>query len=181
MNMPENILQNEKGSVMIIAVVMLVLITLMGLSVSRLANVDVQIAKNEREYVQDFYTADSAWREAIQWLDTRASVPMLINRDLFVNGDQDSALYKTHALNIRNYGDGDEAEYNDSFTGTQDGTLGSVNYWYKIAYLNEGAQEGLTGPDEWHKYFHFKITSVVNGAERVEVTVRKLFETGQKQ
>ncbi len=180
MNRSENILQNEKGSVMIIAVVMLVLITLMGLSVTRLSDVDVQIAKNEREYVQNFYTADSAWREAIQWLDTRASVPGLVNKALYVANDSDDPHYD-QLLNVRNYGDGDEGEYNDSFTsGTQDGTLGSINYWYKIAYINDAAQAGEMGPDPNHQYFHFKIISVVNGAERVEVTVKKLFETGQK-
>lgn len=177
--MPENIIQNEKGSVIIIAVVMLVLITIMGLSVSRLADVDVQIAKNEREYVQDFYAADSAWREAIQWLDTRASVPGLVNKALFVSGDQTTDLYKNHALDVRNYGDGDEAEYNDSFTtGTQDGVLGSVNYWYKISYINEEAQQGELGPDPDHLYFHFIVTCVANN-QIVDVTVKKLFKVGQ--
>ena len=73
-NMSENILQNEKGSVLIVAVVMLVLITLMGLSVTRLSGVDVQIAKNEREYVQEFYTADSAWREVLTYFSSATQI-----------------------------------------------------------------------------------------------------------
>lgn len=187
MNKNENTLQNENGSVMIVAVVLLVLITIMGLSVSRLSDVDVQIAKNEREYVQDFYAADSAWREAIQWLDTRASVPGLVNRSLYVTNDPDNptdAYYDDHAMNVRNYGNGDEAEYNVDTTGkiftagSQDGTLGSVNYWYKIAYINDAAQQGELGPDPDHLYFHFLITCVANN-QIVDVTVKKLFKVGQ--
>ena len=185
MNRPENALKNENGSVMVIALVMLVLITLMGLSVTRLSDVDVQIAKNEREYVQNFYVADSAWREAVQWLDTRASVPGLVNKKLYVDNDPDDPddpKYTDNALNVRNYGDGDEGIYNDDFTANPDGTLGALNYWYKVAYINDEAQQGEVGtqPDPNHTYFQFKIVSVVDGAERVEVTVKKLFETGQK-
>ncbi|MGD9160534.1 MAG: pilus assembly PilX N-terminal domain-containing protein [Desulfobacteraceae bacterium] len=180
--MSENILQNEKGSVIVIAVVMLVLITIMGLSVSRLSDVDVQIAKNERNYVQEFYTADSAWREAIQWIDTRASVPPLVNKSLYVNNDpaDPNPYFAGHAYNVRNFGDGDENEYNANFpAGSQDGTLGKVNYWYKIAYINEEAQYGEKGPDPDHMYFHFRITGVANGTQQVDVTVRKLFKVGQ--
>ena len=187
MNRPENILINESGSVLIVTVILLVLITIMGLSVTRLADVDVQIAKNEREYVQNFYAADSAWREAIQWLDTRASVPGLVNKSLYVTNDPDDPdddYYEDHALNVRNYGDGGETVYNVDTTGTnfttgsQDGTLGSLNYWYKIAYINDEAQQGELGPDPDHMYFHFLITCVANN-QKIDVTVKKLFKVGQ--
>ena len=182
MNRYENTLKNENGSVLIIALIMLVLITIMGLSVTRFSDVDVQIAKNEREYVEDFYTADSAWREAIQWVDTRANVPGLVNRTLFVNNDPAAPTdpyYAFHALNVRNYGNGVEGAYNDTFTSNEDGTLGSVKYWYKVAYINYDAQFGEKGTDPDHRYFHFKITSVANGTQTVTVTIKKLFKVGQ--
>ena len=125
-----------------------------------------------------------SWREAIQWLDTRANVPGLINRSLYVTGDQDSDEYINHALNVRNFGDGDEGDYNVDENGvfeadSQDGTLGSANYWYKISYLNEPSMAGEKGPDPDHLYYHFVITSIANGTQRVDVTVRKLFKVGQ--
>ena len=178
--MSENVIQNENGSVLIVAVVLLIVITIMGLSVSRLSDVDVQIAKNEREYVENFYAADSAWREAIQWLDTRAQAPALVNKGLFVGGASDG-----EALNVRNYGDGGDGVYNSGFgTGTEDGILGSgartVKYWYKIAYLDEAAMAGEKAPlfGEGFRKYAFVITSVANN-QRVDVTVTKILPTGE--
>lgn len=180
MKRPGNILQNENGSVMIVALILLVLITLMGLSVTRLADVDVQIAKNEREYVQNFYVADSAWREAIQWLDTRAQAPALVNKDLFAGGSSDDQV-----LNVRNYGDGGNGELNTGFNpGTEDGILGSgaraIKYWYKIAYLSEDAMAGEKAPlfGEGFRKYSFIITSVAN-KQKVNVTVTKILPTGE--
>ena len=181
MKRPEKILQNENGSVMIIALILLVLITLMGLSVTRLSDVDVQIAKNEREYVQNFYAADSAWREAIQWLDTRAQAPALVNKALFVGGTAND-----NVLNVRNYGDGGEGEYNDTFNNpaTADGIMGSgaraIRYWYKIAYLDTDAMAGTKAPlfGEGFRRYSFVITSVAN-IQRVNVTVTKILPTGE--
>ena len=179
--MSEKIIQNENGSVLIVAVVLLIVITIMGLSVSRLSDVDVQIAKNEREYVENFYAADSAWREAIEWLDTRPQAPALVNKDLFLGGSTDE-----NVLNIRNYGDGDNGVLNTGFNaGTEDGVLGTglntVGYWYKIAYLNSGAMSGEKAPSfgkDFRKYA-FVITSIANKIQRVDVTVTKILSTGE--
>ena len=179
--MSENIIKNENGSVLIVAVVLLIVITIMGLSVSRLSDVDVQIAKNEREYVENFYAADSAWREAIQWLDTRPQAPALVNKTLFLGGS-----ISEHVLNIRNYGDGGNSVLNTGFgAGTEDGVLGtgpnSVGYWYKIAYLNSDSMAGEKAPSfgkDFRKYA-FVITSIANKIQRVDVTVTKILSTGE--
>ncbi len=186
--MSENILKNENGSVIIIAVVMLVLITIMGLSVTRLSDVDTQIAKNEREYVESFYVADSAWREAVQWLDTRAQVPALVNKELFLAGEPGD-YRDEHILNVRNYGDGEDGSYNVNTTtnypnGAADGILGTGNsaagYWYKVAYLNEEAMAGEKAPSfgENFRNYAFTITSIAN-KQRVDVTVKKVLKTGE--
>jgi Tfp pilus assembly protein PilX len=181
MNVSKNISRNEKGSVLVIALVILVLITLMGISVTRTSDIDIQIAKNEQEYVQEFYVADSAWREAIQWLDTRAQAPGLVNKALFIGGDTSE-----HVFNVRNYGDGGNGVLNNNYAaGTQDGTLGTgaraVDYWYKIAYLDEAAMTGVKAPmfGEGFRRYSFVITSVANGAQRVDVTVTKILPTGE--
>ena len=186
--MSENILKNEDGSVIVIAVVMLVLITLMGLSVTRLSDVDIQIAKNEREYVENFYVADSAWRDAVQWLDTRAQVPALVNKALYISGEQGDYTDQ-HFYNVRNYSDGEEGEYNVNVitnypNGVQDGTLtagaSNVGYWFKVAYLNEPAMAGEMAPSfgEDYRNYAFVITSIAN-KQRVEVTVKKVLKVGE--
>ena len=186
--MPENILKNENGSVIILAVVMLVLITLMGLSVTRLSDVDVQIAKNERGYIEGFYVADSAWREAVQWLDTRAQTPGLVNKTLYLAGA--AGDYRDeHMYNVRNYSQGVDGIFNVDPTttypnGTEDGILGSgrntIGYWYKVAYLNEDSMAGEKAPSfgEDFRNYAFVITSVAN-RQRVDVTVTKVLKVGE--
>jgi Tfp pilus assembly protein PilX len=172
--------RNEKGSVLIVALVILVLLTLMGISVTTTSDIDIQIAKNEQEYIREFYVADSAWRQAIQWLDTRAQAPSLVNKTLFTDDDTGE-----HALNVRNYSDGGNGVLNDDFQNNPDGTLGSgsnqIDYWYKIAYLNEAAMEGTIAPlfGEGFRKYSFIITSVAAGRQTVELTVTRVYQSGE--
>lgn len=171
----KDIMKDEKGSVLIVALVILVLITIMGLTVTRNADIDIQIAKNEREYVQEFYTADSAWREAIQWLDTRASAPAHVNRVLYISGDTNNSEY----YNVRNYGDGASDVTNITFPeGTQDGTLGSLDYWYKVASIPQIDPKTVPGFSGNFLNFSYVISGVAEGAQRVDVTVTKVLKQG---
>ena len=156
----KEIITNEEGSVLIVALVILVLITIMGLTVTRNADIDIQIAKNEREYVQEFYTADSAWREAIQWLDTRASSPAHVNRTLFVSGETDNPEY----YNVRNYGNGPSGTTNNTFPDdTEDGTLGSLDYWYKVASIPQIEPKIVPGFSGNFLNFSYVISGVAEG------------------
>jgi PilX N-terminal len=57
----ENILfKNEKGSVMVLAVVLLVLLTILGIAVLTSSSIDTQIAGNELRHKLAFYSAESA-------------------------------------------------------------------------------------------------------------------------
>ena len=175
-------IKNEQGSVIVIALVILVLLTLMGISVTTTSDIDIQIAKNEQEYVREFYVADSAWRQATQWLDTRAQAPALVNKALFIGGETTNPNY----LSVRNFGDGDGGVYNDDFqAGTQDGTLGvgskQVNYWYRISYMDEASMQGTIAPafGEAFRNYSFRITSVANGTQVVEVTVTRVLQSGE--
>jgi hypothetical protein len=171
----KEIITNEEGSVLIVALVILVLITIMGLTVTRNADIDIQIAKNEREYVQEFYTADSAWREAIQWLDTRATSPAHVNRTLYVSGDTDDSEY----YNVRNYGNGPSDTTNITFSdGTEDGTLGSLEYWYKVASIPQIDPKTVPGFSGNFLNFSYVISGVAEGAQRVDVTVTKVLKQG---
>ena len=50
--------QNEQGSVTVIALMLLVVLTLLGITISRTATIDVQIAGNAIPYKQSFYVAE---------------------------------------------------------------------------------------------------------------------------
>jgi Tfp pilus assembly protein PilX len=61
----------EEGSVLILALIMLVLLTIMGIQASTTSTIEIQIAGNERNYRQNFYRAEAAAMEGIQDMDDR--------------------------------------------------------------------------------------------------------------
>ena len=58
---------NEKGSITVVALMILVVLTLIGISVSRTSTIDMQIARNQIPYKQNFYVAEGGQnREAAE-------------------------------------------------------------------------------------------------------------------
>ena len=62
-------MQSEKGSAVLIAVIMLCLLTMLGVFSATTSSIDIQIAANDRDYVQVFYGAESGCNVAMSWLD----------------------------------------------------------------------------------------------------------------
>jgi len=61
--------QNERGSVIVIALVLLVLLTIIGISASRTTEIETMIAGNERVSKQNFYVAEGATLQAAQIME----------------------------------------------------------------------------------------------------------------
>ena len=64
-------LNNEDGSVLVLALIMLVLLTLLGIAASRTSSIDIQISGNEIIYKQNLYMAEAGAMEAAQELEDR--------------------------------------------------------------------------------------------------------------
>ncbi len=60
---------NERGSVVILALIMLVLLTLVGTSATNTSTLEIQVAGNERVYKQNFYKAEATALQAFQWIE----------------------------------------------------------------------------------------------------------------
>jgi len=59
--------QSEQGSITVIALMILVVLTLLGITISRTSSIDVQIAGNEIPFKQNFYVAEGGiHREAAE-------------------------------------------------------------------------------------------------------------------
>jgi len=63
------LLRNEDGSVLVIALVMLALLTIMGISATTTSNIELQIASHDEVYTENVYLAEAAAMEAIQRLE----------------------------------------------------------------------------------------------------------------
>ena len=73
----QSLLRNEDGSIMVIALVLLVLLTFLGMSATTTSTIEVQIARNDRLYKQNFYLAEGAALLALQRLDDAAPANMI--------------------------------------------------------------------------------------------------------
>ena len=65
-----SMLTNENGSVIVLALIMLVLLTLLGMAVTRTSSIGVQIASNDQKATDCLYKAESADHYAIELANT---------------------------------------------------------------------------------------------------------------
>jgi hypothetical protein len=72
-------LNNESGSVIVVAMIILTLLTILGISSTSTSTLEVQIATNSQNHQLDFYTAENGWKEAAMWLESRGTVPSWVN------------------------------------------------------------------------------------------------------
>ncbi|MBW1815443.1 MAG: hypothetical protein JRJ39_17975 [Deltaproteobacteria bacterium] len=73
----KTLIRNENGSVIVLAVVMLVLLTFLGISATRTSTIEVQIAANEKRAVQDLYQAEAGDHFALEISSTWLTVTFL--------------------------------------------------------------------------------------------------------
>ncbi len=84
--------KNEEGSVLIISLIMIVLLTLLGITATRTSTIEVQIATNDKFYKQNLCVADGTVMECVQTLENAgpAVKEMTIGRDPWIMDDVDN-------------------------------------------------------------------------------------------
>ena len=160
-----SMLKKEGGSTLAIALMILAFLTLIGIAVTRTAQIEVRVAHNERVYERVFYVADSGWNEGALWLDNTwaTAPPPTVNTGL---SDQ----------TVRNFGGGGPDVTNDDFpSGTEDGSLDGIPYWYRVTYAGS---ELVPGSGKEYRGFTYRVTSNANGTQEVEVRVSKIYKVG---
>jgi Tfp pilus assembly protein PilX len=68
-----SILKDEKGMVIITAMMILVLLTIIGIASTTVSNTETKIATNEAVYQQNFYQAEGATMEAVEVMEGMAN------------------------------------------------------------------------------------------------------------
>jgi len=54
----KDIVDNEKGYVLVVSLLMLTVVTVIGIAATRTSDTELQIASNERQHLTDFYSAE---------------------------------------------------------------------------------------------------------------------------
>jgi Tfp pilus assembly protein PilX len=184
-----SIINNEDGSIIFVAVMILALLTLLGISSSTTSITEVKIATNTQRYQMDFYVADSGWKEAVIWLNGLGGKPLDVNTtqdsdgiDNDADGVIDEASETGNVSVLKNFGSNgfDSDQYNTDFpAGTEDGTSLQYNipFWYRVTHL--GAQIDTSPGTGANVYAHsFQITSNANGTQQIDVTAGKSWPGG---
>ena len=74
-------LNNENGSVIVVALIILTLLTILGIASTNTSTLEVRIATNSQDHQLDFYVADSGWKDAAMFLEGQSGVPTWVNGD----------------------------------------------------------------------------------------------------
>ena len=184
-----SIINNEEGSIIFVAVMILALLTLLGISSTTTSVTEVKIATNTQRYQMNFYVADSGWKEAVIWLNGLGGIPLDINTTQDSDGidnDEDGVIDEVSESGnvsiLKNFGSNglDTDQYNTDFpSGTEDGTSLQyrIPFWYRVAH--SGAQIDTSPGTGANVYAHsFLITSNANRTQQVDVTAEKSWPGG---
>ena len=62
------ILTNDKGSAILVALMILVLLTIIGMAATQNSNTELKITTNSQLYKMAFYAAESGWQDMAVWI-----------------------------------------------------------------------------------------------------------------
>jgi hypothetical protein len=120
---------NERGSVLVIALIMLVLLTVLGITATSTSNIELQIAGNERNYKRAFFIANAGIEHA------RSSLAAALGIYQSTQVSQGAAMRWSFALN-NEAGKGTATDIYDTVNSS---VAGGVEW-----FLNENFGDGYT-------------------------------------
>ena len=164
---------SKDGNALIVSLILLVLLTLIGLSASRISSVDIQVAGNNKIYKQNFYTAEAAVMEAIQIMDvtdiSESVAPSWLAKPTAEGG---VSLSET---DIR-----DEDKWESGFTGVATAKVSSVTpdsakYLAVARGVVKGGESLEIARTKIYEYEVYGRCDRNNGTSIIEVGYRKAF------
>jgi len=135
---------NEKGSVLNVALLIIIMLSLIGLGLNRVVTLDNKIGINVKRFWSKFYEAEGVLREAAQWLEDTdkdvledKSLPGLYNEAHLMDVGQD---YDSSGLGGNSDGEIDEDEMANALESPIRADTGALNYsatgWPASAWLD---------------------------------------------
>jgi len=133
-------LNNEDGSVLVLALVMLVLLTLIGISATTTSMIENKISGNERVYKQNLYAAEAASMHCAQDMeeipDPKTAPPSYLHpKDAII-----PATYDTTIRDIDNDGSGPDVDWWTTGTNSAGSIDGNTRFLASSQGLAGGAQ-----------------------------------------
>lgn len=161
------IIKNDKGSVIVVALLVLVTMTIIGVAATNTSVFESTIIGNEHRYQIEFYVADSGWREGAMWLDNAAGPPAHINPNA-------ENVVKNFGLNTA---PANPTPTDLSVLTPDNATLSQfgIPYWFQVRYVSDDIVPG-SGPE--YREFYYDSISNANESQQIEVRVSKIYKVG---
>jgi len=162
-------LANEDGSVLIIALLMLAFLSLLGISSTNTATIEVQIAGNERNFKQNFYKAEAGAMEAALTLENENDETVLLNH-------QRDWLHNNNVMTDVTNWDYDGVGGDDNAVTADDDIDPDNTTYFTVVDLGIAPGGSLTmGGTNLHEYAIYGLYKSTDGQSLVEVGYRKRF------
>jgi len=163
-------IKNEEGSAIVVAVMILMVVTIIGVSSTNTTTVELQIVRNDGIYKQNLYLAEAAAQEGIQriWNLSRTD-PFQLERQapVWLNNIDD--------IDLTNPGTWD----NDGAGGDDTAEVSSTDPDAVLAVTDTGIAEGgsldISSETNAHQFAVFGIGNRNNGRVFIEIGYRERF------
>jgi len=163
-------LKNEEGSAIVVALMILMVVTITGISSSKTTTVELQIVRNDGIYKQNLYLAEAAAQEAVQriWNISRTD-PLLLEGRSPVWLNDPAANDMTNTANW----DDDGADNNDT------ALVSSLDVDASLAVGDVGiASDGsldISSGSNAHDFAVFGLSTRNNGRVFIQIGYRERF------
>lgn len=174
-----NYSDNEEGFILVISMLIMVVLTVIGISATRNTTIELQIAGNDKFYVTDFYTSEARAFEASQRLENEDK-DNLRNFELNITDISTNANGVVKSDDIANYDPLDEILVKKILTTTELGDIAVENPdGGSFASVDKGVSTGgsldVTSTSQIHSYDVYGYSSEKNSSSIIRLGYKKRF------
>ncbi|MBF0257945.1 MAG: pilus assembly PilX N-terminal domain-containing protein [Desulfamplus sp.] len=159
---------NENGSAILISMIVLVLLTLIGISATNTSQIELQIAGNEKIYRQNFNLAEAGTTEAVQILKSTPPEALKDDNKFTYGNPAYLSWLKPDGTNMKDTSNA--ANWN-----TNSALNNNVKYAAVEHGLAGGASIDLTASSQLYEYSIFGLSENNNGQSLIQIGYRRRF------
>ncbi len=177
-NVRHRILGNDQGTAIITALLVVMLLTLVGITATNTTITEKAVVRSEAVFEQDFYLAESAAMEAVQKLENQTTAEELLpklmeagaeNEDLLTEAEEDGP---TDELTLLDSDNDNDIDGNDDFELSETDTASTT--YRRAALLKPEGSLGL-GSSRLYSFFAFGLSESNGGRSLIKVGYNKRF------
>jgi type IV pilus assembly protein PilX len=163
-------IKNEEGSAIVVAVMILMVVTIIGVSSTNTTTVELQIVRNDGIYKQNLYLAEAAAQEGIQ------QIWNLSRTDAFQMERKAPAwLNDINDIDMADTGNWDNDGADDDDTAQVSSTDADASLAVTDAGIAEGGSLDISSETNTHEFAVFGLGNRSNGRVFIQIGYRERF------